>query len=178
VSPRTSRRPTADPLGAAIRARRLALELRQRDVADRAGVNIRTVWLIERGQGHPASKSLRQVADVLGLTLTLIDRSVADRIAELESRLGQAQTALSWESLRETKRRADRDQAELTRARARIAALEADAASLKAAQCRYEEALNALARQPVLTHDLIDQARAACNPRGRNRTRTPERTAA
>lgn len=161
MSPRTSRRPTVDPLGAAIRARRLALELRQRDVAERAGVNIRTVWLIERGQGHPASKSLRQVADVLGLTLTLIDRSVADRMADLESKLGQAQTALSWESLRETKRRADRDQAELTRARRRIAELERENASLKASLRRHEEALDALARQRVLTHDLIDQARDA-----------------
>lgn len=173
MSPRTSRRPTVDPLGAAIRARRLALELRQRDVAERAGVNIRTVWLIERGQGHPASKSLRQVADVLGLTLTLIDRSVADRMADLESKLGQAQTALSWESLRETKRRADRDQAELTRARRRIAELERENASLGASVRRYEEALNALARQEHPTHDLIDQARAAASGR-----RTPERTAA
>jgi transcriptional regulator with XRE-family HTH domain len=60
--------------------------------------------------------------------------------------------------------------------RARVAELEARATSvhdLRAQNRRYEEAFAALARQPVLTHDLIDEARAAAAG-----NRTHERTAA
>jgi transcriptional regulator with XRE-family HTH domain len=178
VSPRTAQHPPTTQIGAAIRARRLAMRLRQRDVAERAGLDIHTVWQIERGKAPPTTSSLRRIADVLDLTLILVDSAVADRIAEAGAHLGLAEAVQALGSLRNLKQRADRDHAALARARARIAALEAEAASLKAAQRRYEEALNALARQPVLTHDLIDQARTACNPRGRTRTRTPERTAA
>jgi transcriptional regulator with XRE-family HTH domain len=178
VSPRTARHAPTTQIGAAIRARRLALKLRQRDVAERAGLNIHTVWQIERGKAPPTTSSLRRIAEVLDLTLILVDCSIAERLAEAGAHLGLAEAVQALESLRDLKQRADRDHLALVRARTRIAALEAEAASLKAAQGRYEEALDALARQSVPTHDLIDQAREACKPRGRNRTQTRERKAA
>lgn len=56
---------------------------------------------------------------------------------------------------------------ELETLRARIAELEHAVAAAEWAMAqnrRYEAAFAALARQEVLTHDLIDQARTACTP--------------
>lgn len=53
---------------------------------------------------------------------------------------------------------------EMETLRARIAELEHAVAAAEWAQAenrRYEAAFTALARQPVLTHDLLDEARAA-----------------
>lgn len=56
-------------LGMQIKARRLALKIKQQDLADLAVVSINTIVAIERGTGNPRIDTLRSVCDVLGLQL-------------------------------------------------------------------------------------------------------------
>lgn len=58
-----------EALGTQIKARRLALEIKQQELADLAGVSINTVVAIERGTGNPRIETLVAVCDVLGLQL-------------------------------------------------------------------------------------------------------------
>ena len=56
-------------LGMQIKARRLALKIKQQDLADLAVVSINTIVAIERGTGNPRIDTLLSVCDVLGLQL-------------------------------------------------------------------------------------------------------------
>ena len=59
-------------LGMQIKARRLALKIKQQDLADLADlavVSINTIVAIERGTGNPRMDTLLSVCDVLGLQL-------------------------------------------------------------------------------------------------------------
>lgn len=56
-------------LGIQIKVRRLALKIRQQELADLAGVSINTVVSIERGTGNPRIDTLLSICDVLGLQL-------------------------------------------------------------------------------------------------------------
>ena len=56
-------------LGMQIKARRLALKIKQQDLADLAVVSINTIVAIERGPGNPRIDTLLSVCDVLGLQL-------------------------------------------------------------------------------------------------------------
>lgn len=56
-------------LGKEIRARRLALGIRQQDLADLAEVSINTVVAVERGTGNPRLETLLSICQVLGLLL-------------------------------------------------------------------------------------------------------------
>lgn len=56
-------------LGMQIKARRLALKIKQQDLADLAVVSINTIVAIERGTGNPRIDTLFSVCDVLGLQL-------------------------------------------------------------------------------------------------------------
>lgn len=55
--------------GIQIKARRLALKIKQQELADLAGVSINTVVAIERGTGNPRIETLLFVCDVLGLQI-------------------------------------------------------------------------------------------------------------
>ena len=57
--------------GRAVRGRRKALGLTQKDLAELAGVSIRFVHDIERGKPSIRLQQLLQVISALGLTLTL-----------------------------------------------------------------------------------------------------------
>lgn len=59
------------PLVEQLRARRVALGLRQLDVAERAGVAVQTVVDLERGNGQPWMPTVIAVAGALGLRLAL-----------------------------------------------------------------------------------------------------------
>ena len=52
-------------LGMQIKARRLALKIKQQDLADLAVVSINTIVAIERGTGNPRIDTLLSVCDVL-----------------------------------------------------------------------------------------------------------------
>ncbi len=58
-------------IGKLVRARRRFLQLRQRDLAELAGVTLRGLTEIENGRGNPTIKQLSKIAGVLGLEVTL-----------------------------------------------------------------------------------------------------------
>ena len=66
---------TPQEIGQKFRDRRKVLRLRQRDLAELAGVTLRGLTDLERGQANPTLKQLAKIADVLGLELSLIERS-------------------------------------------------------------------------------------------------------
>jgi DNA-binding XRE family transcriptional regulator len=57
--------------GRLLRARRKSLQLRQRDVAELAGVTLRGLTEIENGRGNPTLNQISKIAGVLGLEVTL-----------------------------------------------------------------------------------------------------------
>ncbi len=66
---------TSQEIGQKFRDRRKVLRLRQRDLAELAGVTLRGLTDLERGQANPTLKQLAKIADVLGLEFILIERS-------------------------------------------------------------------------------------------------------
>ena len=66
----------ANEIGQLVRARRKFLRLRQRDLAELAGVTLRGLTELENGRGNPTLKQLSKIASVLGLELTLGERRV------------------------------------------------------------------------------------------------------
>ncbi len=66
---------TNHEIGKKIRARRKMLRLRQRDLAELAGVTLRGLTNLENGQANPTINQLAKIAEVLGLELRLIERS-------------------------------------------------------------------------------------------------------
>lgn len=60
-----------EKIGQLLRARRKFLHLRQRDLAELAGIALRGLTAIERGRGNPTLKQLSEIASVLGLEVTL-----------------------------------------------------------------------------------------------------------
>lgn len=53
-----------------IKARREMLNVTQEQLADLAGVGLRTLKQFESGKGNPTLETLQKIADVLGLKLT------------------------------------------------------------------------------------------------------------
>jgi len=64
--------------GKSIRNRRRLLRITQADLAELAGVSLRTIIKIERNQGNPTVAVLLKVAVVLGLKLALTVKSADD----------------------------------------------------------------------------------------------------
>jgi len=62
-------------IGQILRSRRKFLRLRQRDLAELAGVALRGLTAIESGRGNPTLKQLSEIAGVLGLEVTLTTKS-------------------------------------------------------------------------------------------------------
>ncbi len=67
---------TPREIGLKFPTRRKTLRLRQRDVAELAGVTLRGLTDLERGQANPTLKVLLKIAAVLGLEVNLIERSL------------------------------------------------------------------------------------------------------
>jgi DNA-binding XRE family transcriptional regulator len=66
---------TSQRIGQELRARRRFLRLRQRDLAELAGVTLRGLTDLENGRGNPTIKQLAKIAEVLGLDFTFVERS-------------------------------------------------------------------------------------------------------
>ena len=66
---------TPQEIGQKLRSRRKMLRLRQRDLAELAGVTLRGLTDLERGQANPTLKQLGKIAEVLGLEFNLIEGS-------------------------------------------------------------------------------------------------------
>lgn len=67
---------TNQQIGEMVRSRRKLLRLRQRDLAELAGVTLRSLTDLENGNANPTIKQLAKVAEVLGLELCLTERSL------------------------------------------------------------------------------------------------------
>ena len=61
-------------IGQLVRARRQFLQLRQRDLAELAGIGLRGLSAIESGRGNPTLSQLSEIAGVLGLEVTLTQK--------------------------------------------------------------------------------------------------------
>ena len=66
---------TLTEIGKKVRTRRKLLRLRQRDLAELAGVTLRGLTDLERGHANPTLRQIGKIADVLGLEVCLIERS-------------------------------------------------------------------------------------------------------
>jgi y4mF family transcriptional regulator len=67
---------TNQELGEKIRSRRKQFRLRQRDLAELAGVTLRGLTNLENGTANPTLNQLAKVAEALGLEFRLTERSV------------------------------------------------------------------------------------------------------
>ena len=64
-------------LGRDLKKRRKILHLNQEDVAEMGGITIKTLHLIETGNGNPSLQTLNKIIDVLGLELVLQIKQLA-----------------------------------------------------------------------------------------------------
>ena len=67
---------TNQELGERIRQRRKILRLRQRDLAELAGVTLRGLTELEHGRANPTINQLAKIVEVLGLELYLSKKSL------------------------------------------------------------------------------------------------------
>jgi len=58
-------------IGNALRVRRGFLNLRQEDLAEMSGVTVKTIHLVESGNGNPSVKTLEKLALILGMDLLI-----------------------------------------------------------------------------------------------------------
>lgn len=65
---------TGETIGQLVRNRRKFLGLRQRDLAELAGVTLRGLTALESGRGNPTLNQLAKIVDVLGLEIALVKR--------------------------------------------------------------------------------------------------------
>lgn len=72
-------------IGATLRRHRHAQHRTLREVADTAGISLTYLSEIERGRKEPSSEVLAALSDALGLVLSEILREVADTLAGLEA---------------------------------------------------------------------------------------------
>lgn len=66
-------------IGQTIKDKRLSLNLRMDDVADKAGITRATLWSIESGNGNYSIKSLLKVMDILNMPLNITFSKKPDR---------------------------------------------------------------------------------------------------
>lgn len=66
---------TNQEIGGKIRERRKKLRLRQRDLAELAGVTLRGLTDLENGKANPTINQLVKLAEVLGLEIRLTEKS-------------------------------------------------------------------------------------------------------
>ena len=67
---------TNQEIGEKLRLRRKRLRLRQRDLAELAGVTLRGLTELENGKANPTINQLARITEVLGLELFLMEKSL------------------------------------------------------------------------------------------------------
>lgn len=65
---------TVQEVGSKIRECRKRLGLRQRDLAEIAGVTLRGLTDLENGRANPTLKQLSKILEVLGLEVRVVER--------------------------------------------------------------------------------------------------------
>lgn len=58
-------------IGELVKKRREFLNLRQEDLSELSQINMRTIHLIEQGNGNPSFKTLSKLAQVLGMDIEI-----------------------------------------------------------------------------------------------------------
>lgn len=58
-------------IGELVKKRREFLNLRQEDLSELSQINMRTIHLIEQGNGNPSFETLSKLSEVLGLEILL-----------------------------------------------------------------------------------------------------------
>ncbi len=58
-------------IGKLVKKRREFLNLRQEDLSELSQINMRTIHLIEQGNGNPSFETLSKLSEVLGLEISL-----------------------------------------------------------------------------------------------------------
>lgn len=58
-------------IGELIRKRREFLNLRQEDLSELSNITIKTIHLVEQGNGNPSFETLKKISEVLGLEILL-----------------------------------------------------------------------------------------------------------
>lgn len=76
-------------IGNIIKEKRLSLNLRMDEVADKTGISRATLWMIEGGSGNCSISSLLRVLDVLDLSISICGASKSNR-----DRASRSNTAL------------------------------------------------------------------------------------
>lgn len=72
------KRPEVIAISEKIVSRRHYLNLKQEDVAEMAGVTVKTLYQVEQGKGNPSLATLVKILQVLGLMLSLEIKSIGD----------------------------------------------------------------------------------------------------
>lgn len=62
-----------------IKDRRMVLNITQQELSEISGISLRTIIKIENGKGNPSLETLSQIADVLGMEVTLQIKKIGDR---------------------------------------------------------------------------------------------------
>ena len=65
-------------IGNQIKLRRKTLRIKQAELANLADVSINTLYKIERGQANPALDTLKKIADILGMEVTMQVKKLKD----------------------------------------------------------------------------------------------------
>lgn len=68
----------ARELGVMLAKRRDALQLSQADLAEMAGLTVKTLYLIEKGLGNPSFQTLKKLLDLLGLSLQIDIKKISE----------------------------------------------------------------------------------------------------
>jgi len=59
-----------------IKERRADMQVTQESLAELAGISLRTLKLIESGNGNPTLKTLQKIADVIGMEIILSVKNI------------------------------------------------------------------------------------------------------
>jgi transcriptional regulator with XRE-family HTH domain len=146
-----------DPVVAAVLARRHQLGLTQAQVAAAVGCTTYYLSQVERGVHPPSVRTLRVLCSALRLDLAVTPRE--DTPAGPDE-VGRPNLRAENQAL--TRRNA-RPQPMCLPADVDLKTLLGRLRRAEAALARTEAAMDAMARQPHITHDLVDRARAAIN---------------
>lgn len=65
---------TMDKIGKQVRERRRLLKVTQYDLAEIAGVSLRSLKAIEKGESNPSFNQLNKILGALGLKITIEER--------------------------------------------------------------------------------------------------------
>ena len=65
---------TLKNIGGQIKKRRRFLKIRQSDLAEIAGVSLRSLKAIEKGDGNPGINQINKILNVLGLRIAIEER--------------------------------------------------------------------------------------------------------